>query len=237
MFGRWAWGLSGVYASGDYETTNKVIKADTDSWGVGLYGRYQAPRSPVFMNVFASYVVNANKTKHKMETTGTVVKADYDTAALGAGMALGYDIAVAPWMYVTPKVGVNWTHLTTDEVKEKGTAPILMAVKNPDVDSWQVPLEVRLAFPIYARRFELLPELHVRYTHDFGDTEYKAKARIQGTDTVIRLKSIALPENMFTLGGSLGFTAGAHEFSGRYDFETGDGLTSHLFNLGYKYLF
>ncbi len=237
VFGRWAWGLSGVYASGDYETTNKVIKADTDSWGVGLYGRYQAPRSPVFMNVFASYVVNANKTKHKMETTGTVVKADYDTAALGAGMALGYDIAVAPWMYVTPKVGVNWTHLTTDEVKEKGTAPILMAVKNPDVDSWQIPLEVRLAFPIYARRFELLPELHVRYTHDFGDTEYKAKARIQGTDTVIRLKSIALPENIFTLGGSLGFTAGAHEFSGRYDFETGDGLTSHLFNLGYKYLF
>ena len=58
-----------------------------------------------------------------------------------------------------------------------------------------------------------------------------------GTDTVFKLDALAMPENLFTLGGSLGFTAGAHELSGRYEYDFGDGLNSHLFNVGYKYLF
>lgn len=236
-FGRWTWGLSGLYATGDYETDNGVIKADTDTWGVGLYGSYRPNRSPFFMNLFASYVLNANEAQHHIQAANTRLKADYDTDALSAGFALGYDIALAKSFYITPKIGFNYSRLTTDEIKEEGNAPLVMKVKNPDINSLQLPVEIRLAFPISARRFELLPEFHFRYTHDFGDTDYKSKAYINGTDTVFKLDALAMPENLFTLGGSLGFTAGAHELSGRYEYDFGDGLNSHLFNVGYKYLF
>ena len=84
---------------------------------------------------------------------------------------------------------------------------------------------------------ELMPELHFRYTHDFGDTDYESKAYVNGTDTLFKLDNIGMPENWFTLGGSLGFTTGPHELSGRYEYDFGDGLSSHLFNVGYKYLF
>lgn len=236
-FGRWTWGLSGLYATGDYETDNGVIKADTNTWGVGLYGSYRPNHSPFFMNLFASYVLNNNEAKHDIKTANARLKADYDTDALSAGFAFGYDIALAKSFYITPKIGFNYSRLTTDEIKEEGIAPLIMKIKNPDINSLQLPVEIRLAFPISARRFELLPEFHFRYTHDFGDTDYTSKAYINGTDTEFKLDSIAMPENLFTLGGSLGFTAGAHELSGRYEYDFGNGLNSHLFNLGYKYLF
>ena len=165
------------------------------------------------------------------------LKADYDVTSLSAGLAFGYDFALAKSLFLTPKIGFTYTRLSTDDVKEKGNAPLRVRVKTPDINSMQVPVEVKMAFPIESRRFELLPEVHARYTHDFGDTDYKAKVYLNDTDTMVKLNSIEMPENLFTLGGSLGFTAGAHELSGRYDYDFGDGLSSHLFNLGYKYLF
>ncbi|MBQ7412796.1 MAG: autotransporter outer membrane beta-barrel domain-containing protein [Alphaproteobacteria bacterium] len=235
--GRWTVGLSGLYAQGDFEQDNKVIEADVDTWGVGLYGSYHLARVPVFVDLFASYIHNSNEAKHKIKSAGAVLKADYDTDSMGAGFAVGYDISFAGRLFLTPKIGFNYARLSSDDVNEKGIAPIIMRVKNPDINSLQLPVEVRMAFPIATRSFELMPEMHFRYTHDFGDTDYQSKAYIQGTDVVLKLDNVGLPENLFTLGGSLAYTMGAHELSGRYDFEFGDGLSSHLFNVGYKYLF
>lgn len=236
-FGRWTWGLSGLYATGDYETDNAVIKADTDTWGVGLYGSYRPRHSAFFMNLFAAYVLNSNEAQHQIKSAKANLKADYDINAVSAGLAFGYDVEVAKSFYITPKVGFNWTRLSSDEIKEEGEAPLVMRVENPNINSLQLPVEIRLAFPVATRRFELLPELHFRYTHDFGDTDYESKAFVSGTDSFFKLDNIGMPENLFTLGGSLGLTAGPHELSGRYEYDFGDGLDSHLFNVGYKYLF
>ena len=236
-FGRLTLGLSGLYSVGDYKTDNDVIEADVSTWGVGLYGSYRPAHSAFFMDFFASYSSNSNEAKHRIKSADAQLKADYDVTSLGAGAALGYDIALAQSFYITPKVGVNYTQLSSDDVEEKGTAPMVVRVETPKINSIQVPAEVKFSFPIDARSFELLPELHARYTHDFGDTDYQSKVYINGSNTMLKLDNVGMPENLFTLGGSLSFTAGPHEFSGRYDYEFGDGLTSHLFNLGYKYLF
>ena len=121
--------------------------------------------------------------------------------------------------------------------KKKALHRWLLGLKHRLLIQFNSPVEIKFAFPIAARSFEVLPEFHARYTHDFGDTDYKSKVYLDGSDKPVELDNIGMPENLFTLGGSLSFTAGAHEFSGRYDYEFGDGLTSHLFNLGYKYLF
>ena len=236
-FGQWTWGLSGLYAQGDFEQDNRVITTDVTSWGVGLYGSFRPNKSGFFTDLYASYVQNSNKATHKISSVGAKLKANYDTTSLGAGIAFGYDLALAKSLYLTPKVGFNYARLSSDDIKEKGTAPLVAKVKNPNVNSMQLPIELRVAFPVMAQRFELLPELHVRYTHDFGDTEYRSKAYMNGSDTYIKLDNVGMPENWFTLGGSIGYTTGSHELSGRYDYDFGDGLTSHLFNLGYKYLF
>ncbi len=234
-FGRWAWGLSGLYATGDFETTNGSIKADTDTYGVGLYGSYRSGRTPFFMDLFASYVVTGNDSKHAIQSS--ILKADYDIKSIGAGLSMGYDISLGGKAFLTPKVGFNWTRISSDKIEEEGTAPIVMDIENPDIDSMQIPVEVRLAFPVQTATFELMPEMHFRYTHDFGDTDYRTEAKIRNTDLTVKFDNIGMPENLFTLGGSLGFTSGAHEFSGRYDYEFGDDFVSHLFNVGYKYLF
>ena len=236
-FGQWTWGLSGLYAQGDFEQDNRVISSDITSWGVGIYGSFRPNKSGFFTDLYASYVQNSNKATHKIPSVNARLKANYDTTSLGAGIAFGYDLALAKSLYLTPKVGFNYARISSDDVKEKGTAPLVAKVKNPNINSMQLPVELRVAFPVMAQRFELLPELHVRYTHDFGDTEYRSKAYMNGTDTYVKLDNVGMPENWFTVGGSIGYTTGAHELSGRYDYDFGDGLTSHLFNLGYKYLF
>ncbi|MDY6407485.1 MAG: autotransporter outer membrane beta-barrel domain-containing protein [Pseudomonadota bacterium] len=236
-FGRWTWGLAGLYAQGDFEQKGGAIESDVDTWGIGIYGNFKSRKSGFFTDVFASYVQNKNKATHKIQLAGTRLKANYDTDSLGAGIAFGYDFALAKSLYLTPKIGFNYTHLSSDEIKEKGDAPLVMKVKNPNVDSLQLPVELRVAFPVVAKRFELLPELHVRYTHDFGDTEYEAKVYPNGESEAIKLDNVGVPENLFTVGGGMSYISGAHELSGYYDYDFGDGLTSHIFNVGYKFLF
>ena len=232
-FGQWTWGLAGVYARGNFEQDNSVIESDVDTLGVGIYGSFKPSRSGFFTDLFASYVRNANKATHKIQAARTKLKSSYDTTSLGAGIAFGYDFALAQSLYLTPKIGFNYARLSSDEMKEKGNAPLLLRVKNPNVDSMQLPVELRVAFPVSAKRFELLPELHVRYTHDFGDTEYHAKAYPNGSKDAIELDNVGSPENLFTAGGGLSYISGAHELSGYYDYDFGDGLTSHIFNVGY----
>jgi len=236
-FGRWTWGLAGVYARGDFKQDKGSIDADVDTLGVGIYGNFKPAQSGFFMDLFASYLHNGNKATHKIKAANTTLKANYDTNSLGAGVAFGYDFGLAQSLYLTPKIGFNFAHLTSDEVKEKGNAPLVMRVKNPDVNSIQLPVELRVAFPVAAKRFELLPELHVRYTHDFGDTEYHAKAYPNGSEKAIELDNVGSPENLFTVGGGMSYISGAHELSGYYDYDFGDGFTSHIFNVGYKFLF
>ena len=236
-FGRWTWGLAGVYARGNFEQDNSVIESDVDTLGVGIYGSFKPTRSGFFTDVFASYLKNKNKATHTIKSSNAKLKADYDTNSIGAGIAFGYDFALAQSLYLTPKIGFNYARLSADDVKEKGNAPLVMRVKNPNVNSFQLPVELRVAFPVAAKRFELLPELHVRYTHDFGDTDYQAKAYPNGSEEAIELDNAGMPENLFTVGGGISYISGAHELSGYYDYDFGDGLTSHIFNVGYKFLF
>ena len=146
-FGQWTWGLAGVYAKGDFEQKGGAIESDVDTLGIGIYGNFKPSRSGFFTDVFASYIRNSNEATHKIKSANAKLKADYDTTSLGAGIAFGYDFALAQSLYLTPKIGFNYAKLSSDEVKEKGNGPIRMRVEKSGCEFNAVAGRITDGFP------------------------------------------------------------------------------------------
>ncbi len=234
-FGALSLGLTGLVAQGELKQT--AFKSDISSYGVGLYGSYQPRTAHRFIDFYALWATNAHKGERRINSLAQTVKADYDVTALSAGAAVGYQFEVTPNLTITPRVGLDYTRVTADDIREQGNTPALLELSPEDFTSLKTPLELKAAMRFGDSYNQLLPEVHARWTHEFGDTAPEAKATFVNYQVPFGVSGLETDSDSFVLGGSLAWLTGASELSLKYDYEFSSGLTGHTFNAGYKYSF
>ncbi len=230
-------GLMGMYATGDMEQENKVVQSDLTTYGFGVYGSYAPSKSKTFMNFYALWSQTSNSAKHEVSSLGETAKADFDITTYSVGADMGYDVVISRNLTITPKIGIDYTSVQMDDVIEKGIGSSLLHVKADDLQSIQTPVEIRAAFDFgnAANRFK--PEVHVRWTHEFGDTATQGDAQFVNYATPFTVEGLNVDTDTFTVGGSLLWLYNSSELQLKYDYDFSSTATGHYLNVGYKYLF
>ena len=135
------------------------------------------------------------------------------------------------------KVGIDYTTVSMDEIEEKGTGLARVKVTPDDMTSIQTPVEVRATFNLGAGNHRFKPELHARWTHEFGDTAGSGKGLFVKQNQPFGVKGLNADEDTFTLGGSLLWLYNVSELEVKYDYDFSSSSTGHSVNASYKYLF
>lgn len=230
-------GLMGLYATGSINQSNKVIETDTSTYGLGIYGNYRPRKTRQFFDFYALWTETKNKSTHKINTLVESAKADYNITGYSVGADMGYDMPLTRNVIITPKVGIDYTKLEMDEIAEKGTSHSLLKVTADEFTSIQTPIEVRAAFNYSAGLNKFKPEVHARWTHEFGDTAAKGKSLFVNYNQPFTATGLNADKDVFTLGGSLLWLYNVSELELRYDYDFSESSTGHTVNVGYKYLF
>ena len=150
---------------------------------------------------------------------------------------MGYDMQLTQNIIITPKIGVDYTKIEADEIIEKGKGTALLRVKSDDMTSIQMPVEIKAAFNYGNGFHKFKPEVHERWTHEFGDTAVTGRGLFVNYNTPFAVSGINTDKDVFTLGGSLLWLYNVSELELRYDYDFSSTSTGHTVNVGYKYLF
>lgn len=236
-FGALSLGIMGLYADGDMEQKNKVIKSDITTYGAGIYGSYQPRQSRQFIDFYALWSESSNKATHQIASLGETSKADFDITTYSAGADVGYDIVISRNLTITPKIGIDYTSIQSDDIVEKGNGVSLMKISQGDLTSIQTPLEVKASFNYGNETMRFKPEVHARWAHEFGDTASSGKGLFVQYAQPFNVEGLNVDKDNFTVGGSLLWLYSASEFQVKYDYDFSSSSTGHAINLGYKYLF
>lgn len=230
-------GLMGMYATGSTEQSNKVIDTDTTTYGVGVYGNYRPRKTRQFFDFYALWTQTKNESTHKINSLVESAKADFDVTSYSVGADMGYDMPLTQNIIITPKIGVDYTKIEADEIIEKGKGTALLRVKSDDMTSIQMPVEIKAAFNYGNGFHKFKPEVHARWTHEFGDTAVTGRGLFVNYNTPFAVSGINTDKDVFTLGGSLLWLYNVSELELRYDYDFSSTSTGHTVNVGYKYLF
>ena len=230
-------GLAALYASGEMEQKNKKLKSDMTTYGVGVYGSVTPHYSRTFMDFYALWSQTSNSTVRKVESLTETAKADFDITAYSVGADWGYEYMVTPNFIITPKIGIDYTSIQMDDVKEKGAFYTLTNLKGGDLTSIQTPIELKASLDFGNPLYRFKPEAHVRWTHEFGDTASKSTATFVKYNAPFVTEGLNVDKDTFTVGGSLLWIYGLSELELKYDYDFSSSMTGHAVNMGYKYLF
>lgn len=230
-------GLMGMYATGSTEQNNKVVDTDMTTYGVGIYGNYRPRKTRRFFDFYALWTQTKNESTHKVNSLVESAKADFDVTSYSVGADMGYDMPLTRNIIITPKIGVDYTKIEADEIVEKGKGLSLLRVKSDDMTSIQMPVEIKAAFNYGNGFYKFKPEVHARWTHEFGDTAASGRGLFVNYNTPFAVTGVNVDKDVFTLGGSLLWLYNVSELELRYDYDFSSSSTGHAVNVGYKYLF
>lgn len=236
-FGSLSLGVMGLYADGKMEQTDKVIKSDITTYGAGIYGSYKPRQSRQFMDFYALWSQSSNKAKHKIAALAETAKADFDITTYSVGADVGYDVVINRNLTITPKAGIDYTSVKSDDIVEKGSGNALLKVSQGDLQSIQTPIEIKAAFNFGNEVTRFKPEFHARWAHEFGDTASSGKGLFVQYAQPFTVEGLNADKDTFTVGGSLLWLYRASELQIRYDYDFSSSATGHALNVGYKYLF
>ncbi len=236
-FGPVSFGIMGMFGTGSINQNNKVIETDTTTYGAGIYGNYRPYRTRKFFDFYALWSQTKNKSTHKINTLVESAKADFNTTAYSVGADMGYDMPLARNIIITPKIGVDYTKIEMDEIEEKGNGLALLKVKTDEMTSIQMPVEIKAAFHYGNAYHKFKPEVHARWTHEFGDIAPEAKSLFVKYNQPFAVSGLNVDRDTFTLGGSLLWLYNVSELEVGYDYDFSSSSSGHTLNIGYKYLF
>ncbi len=236
-FGPISFGIMGMFGTGSINQNNKVIETDTTTYGAGIYGNFRPYRTRKFFDFYALWSQTKNESTHKINTLVESAKADFNTTTYSVGADMGYDMPLARNIIITPKIGIDYTKIEMDEIEEKGNGLALLKVKTDEMTSIQMPVEIKAAFHYGNAYHKFKPEVHARWTHEFGDTAPKGQSLFVNYNQPFAVSGLNIDRDTFTLGGSLLWLYNVSELEVGYDYDFSSSSSGHTLNVGYKYLF
>ena len=230
-------GLAAMYATGEMEQKNKNMTSDLTTYGIGAYGSITPHYSRYFMNFYALWAQTSSSSTREIASLAEKAKADFDVTAYTFGGDIGYEIMLSQNFIITPKVGIDFTSISIDDIEEKGSGRALAHIKGTDYTSLQTPVELKAMLDFGDNVYRFRPEAHVRWTHEFMDTAAESEARFVRYATPFVTEGLNVDKDTFTIGASLLWIYGLSELELKYDYDFSSTSTGHSINVGYKYLF
>ena len=170
-------GAAAGYSYADLELDG--IRADTSSHAAhaALSAAYAGPLG--YLSAAGRYVHARNRSDRRIALAGFgSADADFDTEGGGAGLEAGLRLARLGIFGLEALGSFDWTRLRRDSFRESGAGALNLQVAGERIDSLRSGLGLRLqAAWAIDRQFVLVPELRLRWLHEFGDTDRALRAR------------------------------------------------------------
>jgi CSLREA domain-containing protein len=174
-------GLGGGYASIDTSVDNRDFDGDVNVYQALLYGGYVGER--FYLGALGRYAYDDFGSSRGISFGALDRKArgDFDGQEAGAYVEAGV-VAISPGgVQLEPMASFHYTWLERDGFTESGADSVDLEV---DQDSWNsllgtLGVRVHKRFML-ERDLSFVPELWVRYAHQFGDRDRHLDARFSG---------------------------------------------------------
>ncbi len=168
-------GIAATYGNTQADSDNvNATESDIDSYQVQVYGDYNLGNR-AFIDASVGYGINnVDRTRSNVGgTPGLTANADYDSSQFFASTGVGKTYAPIGGheeIEITPRVGVRYTHLSTDSFTETGAGGLNLAVDTDNMQALEVGIGTEIAYSVPMEYGIVTPSVHVGYTYDvIGD--------------------------------------------------------------------
>ena len=226
-------GLSAHYLRGDYDTTHAGIDSDSYGMRLGVLVHNLVPCAGAFnpwLQVSAGYD-HSRLDQKNIDYLGSRRTSKPKVDAYRASMELGNDIHIGEMITLTPKLGVDYTHIRQGGYRERGASAYLLTVRHDITNSLRPRAGLRVGANIGANtelsawgyyRFETL-DTHSSFTSTF----------VAFPDVRFR----TMGENRSRSSGNIGAgirhrLGGRAELSATYDMTLESRYMAHRFGIG-----
>lgn len=201
-------GVSGGYAYGNVDSDANNANTYINSAQTTLYGGYQHPDIPVFVDMAGSFAYNWYNGTRDINVGPTISRtanAQYDGQQYGAYIGTGYTFNIAKNFELTPLLSLQWNHLHLQSYTETEAGALGLSVGSQDYDQLQSGLGARLAAPIKCAWGTFTPEAHGKWYYDFLGQNMVVTSTFTGGGAAFNGDGFRPAVNSYNAGGKLTF--------------------------------
>ena len=193
-------GLAYSYAETGVDAKGSSDSNDIDSHLVTLYSDYVIGNG---FYVDGRLVVGFNKydSTRSIAALNKTASGDFDGYSVNLGTEFGRDIDVASFI-VTPFLGLEYTHVITEDYDESGAGAGNLSIDGQDLDIYETILGARLS-GTYGR---FTPELRASWVHSWGSKDVTTSAKFV-SGPALSERTVTRDADRLVLGAGLDFQA------------------------------
>ena len=174
------------YTYADLEVDGQNTRSNAHGLQTAIYGGLTTPRWYLSGAGRFAWADNENERKLVVGTLRGTSDGEFDTLAYGIGIEGGANITRVGLVVVQGLASFDWTTVEREDFNESGggaLSALNLAVDDESIDSIRTGLGFRasLRYPL-DEESEMVPELRVRWFHDFGDDERLVNAPLPGCE-------------------------------------------------------
>ncbi|MDD5270420.1 MAG: autotransporter domain-containing protein [Candidatus Omnitrophica bacterium] len=222
-------GLSGGYAATGINSKDNSGKTDIDSYQGTLYAGYIDPEHPYYLNGSFSFAYNKYEGKRHI-AVGAITRtadADYDGQQYSVLFDGGYTFKARP-VNITPIASLQYMRLHLEGYTETGAGALNLDVNSQNYDMLQSGLGVKFDRAFEAECGTVIPEVHVRWLHDFIGDRQETTSTFSGGGGSFAAQGFEPAQNALNVGAKLALiTKGSWSLETNYDFEYKEDFAAH----------
>ncbi len=224
-------------------TRSKLSVSDLTTWGTGdtfqgaVYGAFSTDL--FYLGGVARYAYTTMETTRRVSFGGLYEKADgdFDGSSLSGYAEAGLASLELAEFFFQPSASFQYTYVDTEEFTETGAPGLNLNVDSENFSSIVTNLGVRVYRPFSMDpRTDIVPELRVRWAHEFGDLDRNVAARFDDVTTgpaLFEVKGAEVGRDVAVVG--VGWTVvgeGNVSLSLNYDATLNEDIVAHTATLG-----
>lgn len=205
----------GVFAGHGYQKMNEhdsvKQKFNTDSYHIGTYGNYRY-NNWVFTGLLGySYGKNETERDIVIGTSSGTSKDKFNSHGLYTGLRALYPIKIDDRLTLAPNVGISYSYISQEKVKESGFDMADLTVERAGANSLVTSAGVHLEYQGMIKNKPVRPMVYAKYEHDWSankDSAHDVTAYFNHTPNSKQVFSGQnRGENIFIMGLEVEFEA------------------------------
>ena len=212
-------GLLGIaigYTYADLDQNGVDTRSNAHGIQTALYGGWSEPRGYLSVTGRFAWARNQSDRELVVGTDRGSAEGEFDTLDYGVGAELGANLARLGLVVLQPVASFDWTRVDRDSFNESGggaLSALNLRVEDESTNSVRSGVGLRATLR-YAMddETELVPELRMRWLHEFGDDERVVRGRFRGATTggAFQVRGVDGASDTFNAGLGWAVALGEH---------------------------
>ncbi|MFA5339806.1 MAG: autotransporter domain-containing protein [Candidatus Omnitrophota bacterium] len=222
-------GASGGYAASNVNSKDNSGRTYINSYQSTFYGGYIDPEKPYYINGAFSFAYNTYKGKRNIDVGAIrrIANSSYRGQQYSVLFDGGYTFK-AKKINITPIASLQYLRLNLQSYNETGAGALDLSVASQGYNMLESGLGMKLDRPFEVSYGTLIPEVHVRWLHDFINDNQATTSTFAGGGGSFATQGFNPARDALNVGGRLALvTKGNWSLDANYDFEYKQDFTSH----------